>query len=251
MSSLIKKEIREHVFSRKGVWIFFAISILFSGLTYSFISVKELSLLAQVEVNMTFMKALIGISILISIILGSTMVSGEREQGTLESLLLTPLSKVKIILSKVVGILVFWLIISVISIPYFYALTYGANMLLTSLTYLYLIGLPMVISFSLLSLAFSSWIQSSKNATLLSIVLFLVTAIPMFLSTTIKKSGFAHLVDLMSPVSASMLTLKDWLVNRLSFFSIFMDSLPVLCFLGISIICLLYASKKMDFLGGE
>ena len=56
---------------------------------------------------MTFMKALIGISILVSIILGSTMVSGEKEQGPLESLLLTPLSKVKIILSKVVGILAF------------------------------------------------------------------------------------------------------------------------------------------------
>lgn len=247
MSSLIKKEIREHVFSRKGIWIFFAISILFSGLTYSFISVKELSLLAQVEVNMTFMKALIGISILVSIILGSTMVSGEREQGTLESLLLTPLSKVKIIFSKVVGILVFWLIISVISIPYFYALTYGTSMLFTILSYLYLIGLPLVVSFSLLSLAFSSWISSSKNATLMSIVLFLVTAIPMFLSTTMKKSGFAHLVDSLSPVSASMLTLKDWLVNKLSFFPIFIDSLPVLFFLGISIICLFYASKKMDF----
>ncbi|MGX2957889.1 ABC transporter permease [Peribacillus sp. JNUCC 23] len=251
MFSLIKKEIREHVLSRKGVWIFFAISILFSGLTYSFISVKELSLLAQVEVNMTFMKALIGISILVSIILGSTMVSGEREQGTLESLLLTPLSKMKVILAKVIGILAFWLIISIISIPYFYALTYGTKMLFTILAYLYLIGLPLVISFSLLSLAFSSWISSSKNATLLSIIVFLVTAIPMFLSTTMKKSGFAHLVDSLSPVSSSMLTLKDWLVNKLSTFTILMDSLPVLCFLIISIICLSYASKKMDFLGGE
>lgn len=251
MFSLIKKEVREHVLSRKGVWIFFAISILFSGLSYSFISVKELSLLAQVEVNMTFMKALIGISILVSIILGSTMVSGEREQGTLESLLLTPLSNVKIILSKVVGILVFWLMISIIAIPYFYALTFGTNMLFPILAYLYLVGLPLVISFSLLSLAFSAWISSSKNATLLSIVLFLVTAIPMFLSTTMKKAGFAHLVDTLSPVSASMLTLKDWLVNKLSTFSIFMDSLPVLCFLGISIITLIYASKKIDLLGGE
>ena len=67
----------------------------------------------------------------------------------------------------------------------------------------------------------------------------------MFLSTTMKKSGFAHLVDSLSPVSASMLTLKDWLVNKLSVFSIFMDSLPVFGFLVISIICLFYASKKM------
>lgn len=251
MFSLIKKEIREHVLSHKGVWIFFAIAILFSGLSYSFISVKELSLLAQVEVNMTFMKALMGVSILISIILGSTMVSGEREQGTLESLLLTPLSKVKIILAKVIAILFFWLMISIISIPYFYALTYGTNTLLIILAYLYLIGMPLVASFSLLSLAFSSWISSSKNATLMSIVLFLVTAIPMFLSTTMKKSGFAHLVDLLSPVSSSMLALKDLIVNKLGTYTILMDSLPVFFFFVISIICLFYASKKMDFLGGE
>lgn len=251
MNSLIVKEIKEHVFSRKGVWIFFAISLLFSGLSYSFISVKELSLLAQVEVNMTFMKALIGISILISIILGSTMVSGEREQGTLESLLLTPISKVKIILSKVLGILVFWFMISLISIPYFYALTYGTDLLFSVLAFLYVIGLPLVVSFSLLSLSFSSWISSSKNATLLSIVLFLVTAIPMFLSTTMKKSGFAHLVDILSPVSASMVAMKDWLVNKQGISTILVDSLPVMTFLIISMVCLLYASKKIDFLGDE
>ena len=251
MFSLIKKEIREHVISRKGMWIFFAISILFSGLTYSFISVKELSLLAQVEVTMTFMKLLIGISILFSIILGSTMVSGEREQGTLESLLLTPISKVKIIFAKVVGILVFWLLISFISIPYLFALTYGTNLLGTILLFMYVIALPLVMSFSLLSLAFSSWISSSKNATLLSIVLFLVTAIPMFLSTTMKKSGFAHLVDTVSPVSSSMLTMKDWLLNKLSVTTIMVDSLPVLAFFIIAVGCLLYASKKMSLLGGE
>ena len=116
---------------------------------------------------------------------------------------------------------------------------------------MYVIGLPLVMSFSLLSLAFSSWISSSKNATLLSIVLFLVTAIPMFLSTTMKKSGFAHLVDTMSPVSSSMLTMKDWLLNKLSVTTIMLDSLPVLAFFIIAVGCLLYASKKMSLLGGE
>lgn len=251
MLGLIKKEMKEHVLSRKGVWIYFAISLLFSGLAYSFISVKELSLLAQVEVNMTFIKVLIGISVLVSIILGSTMVSGEREQGTLESLLLTPLSKMKIIIAKVIGIVLFWLIISIISLPYFYALTYGTNMLPTVLTYLYLIAFPVVIGFALLSLAFSSWISSTKNATLLSIILFIVTAIPMFLSTTMKKAGFAHIVTKISPISTSMNAMKDLMVNKLGASALFIDVVPILIFVGLSIGLLVFASKKISFLGGE
>ena len=192
MFSLIKKEITEHVISRKGMWIFFAISILFSGLTYSFISVKELSLLAQVEVTMTFMKLLIGISILFSIILGSTMVSGEREQGTLRESIIDTDIKSENYFCK--GSWNFSVLVT--DFLHFHPLpfrTYVWNELLgTILIFMYVIALPLVMSFSLLSLAFSSWISSSKNATLLSIVLFLVTAIPMFLSTTMKKSGFAH-----------------------------------------------------------
>ena len=79
IAALIRKEIRENVLSKKSLWIYFAVALLFI-VSFSFVSVKELSLLAQVEVNMTFMKVVLGISILVSIIIGSTMYAGEREK---------------------------------------------------------------------------------------------------------------------------------------------------------------------------
>ena len=109
--------------SRKGLWIYFALSILLSAMAFSFVTFKELSLLAQVEVNMTFLKIVLGVGILISIIIGSTMISNEKEQGTLESLLLTPLSNLKIIRwLKRQPFVYFGLAFSLISLPYFLCL---------------------------------------------------------------------------------------------------------------------------------
>lgn len=250
-AALIRKEIKEHVLSKKGLWIFFAVTILFSGLAFSFISVKELSLLAQVEVNMTFMKVMIGLSTLVALVLGSTMYSSEKEQGTLESLMLTPLSRMEITGSKVIGILVFWLVISVLSLPYFYALALGTDLFPRVLAFLYLIAFPLVISFTCLSLAFSAWLSSTKNALMLSIVLFIVTAIPMFLSTTMKKVGFAHWFDRLSPISSSLLGMKDYFVNKLSVAIILMDVFPVVGFFLLAFGSLYYASSKLDFKGGE
>ncbi|WP_261808145.1 ABC transporter permease subunit [Paenibacillus sp. N3.4] len=114
MMALLHKELLEHLLSRKGLFILFIISVLYSLLAFSFISVKELSLLAQVEVNMTFLKLMLGVNSLVLIILGSTMISGEKEKGTLESLLLTPLSTLQIMISKLIAIILFWMVLMIL-----------------------------------------------------------------------------------------------------------------------------------------
>jgi hypothetical protein len=66
-----------------------------------------------------------------------------------------------------------------------------------------------------------------------------------------KKVGFAHLVDKSSPVSSSMLAMKDSFVNKLGFNAFVMDSLPVYIFFVIVLLLFIGASKKVNFLGGE
>jgi len=146
---LVKKETREHIFSKKGTGFLFVVAILLSILSFSFISVKELSLLDQPTVITTTFKLLLGINILVSMVLGSTMISGEKEKGTLESLLLTPLTKRKILTAKLLSILVFWIVITIVALPYFIVLSYGTNMLPMILFYMYVIGTLVVISFHL------------------------------------------------------------------------------------------------------
>lgn len=251
MMALLRKELREHLLSRKGLFIFFIISVLYSLLAFSFISVKELSLLAQVEVNMTFLKLMLGVNSLVLIILGSTMISGEKEKGTLESLLLTPLSKLKIMFTKLIAIILFWIVLMILSLPYIIALTAGTNLFPIVLLYILCNGTVFIISFSALSLAISAWLSSTKNTLMFSIILFVIAVIPMFLSTTMKKVGFAHLVDISSPVSSSMLAMKDAMVNKVGFGTLVMDGLPVYIFFCIVLFVFISASKKVSFLRGE
>jgi ABC-2 type transport system permease protein len=121
---LVKKETKEHIFSKKGLGFLFVVSLLLTVLSFSFISVKELSLLDQPTVITTTFKLLLGVNILVSMVIGSTMVSGEKERGTLESLLPTPLTKKKIIVGKLLAILVFWFILTLVALPYLFVLPF-------------------------------------------------------------------------------------------------------------------------------
>jgi ABC-2 type transport system permease protein len=220
-------------------------------MSFSFISIKELSVLAQIEVIMTLLQVVLGLSILISMILGSTLVAAEKEQGTLESLMLAPVSKQQIVLAKTVSILVFWLLISVLSLPYFYVLSMGTTLFSSILFFLFVVGTVLVIGFSGLSLIFSAMFTSSKNSALLSIILFLVSSIPFFLSTTNKKVGFAHAMETISPLSSGMKAMKDLLVNKAGTVTVLTDILPGLGFAAIVVIGLVIAGKKLHFIGGE
>ncbi|TXK74019.1 hypothetical protein [Paenibacillus sp. N3.4] len=137
------------------------------------------------------------------------------------------------------------------SLPYMIALTAGTNLFPIVLLYILCNGTVFIISFAALSLAISAWLSSTKNALMYAIILFVIAIIPMFLSTTMKKVGFAHLVDVSSPVSSSMLAMKDAMVNKVGFGAFVMDGLPVYIFFCIVLLVCIGASKKVSFLGGE
>ena len=79
------------------------------------------------------------------------MISNEKEQGTLESLLLTPLSNLKIMMVKRQLFCVFWFGVLLISLPYFFALTYGTQLLPTVFALILILGTLLVLGFSLFS----------------------------------------------------------------------------------------------------
>jgi ABC-2 type transport system permease protein len=251
MTRLIRKEIREQVLSLKGViWMALA-ALMFSGLSYSFITVKELSVLAQVEIINTFLKVVFGFGLLMTIISAAASVAGEKEQGTLESLLLLPLSKTRMVISKWLGAMVIWIVIAIIAVPYLLSLGYGTSLYGSIMLFVFVFGTITVGAFTAVALALSSLLQSSKNAIIVSVALFLVTALPAFLGTTIKKSGFGKVIDTVSPLAGTMKLMKDLLINKLSLLDAVLGSLSMLWFAAAAILFLGYAIKKLTLLGGE
>jgi ABC-2 type transport system permease protein len=248
---LIRKEVREQIFSLKGIlWLALA-SVMFSGLSYSFITVKEMSVLAQVEILITFLKVVLGFGLLMTLIVSAVSIAGEKEKGTLESLLLLPMSKLRLVFCKWLGAMTVWLVTAVIATPYLLALGKGASVYGAMLIFLFVFGTITVGAFAALALALSSMLQSSKNVLVLSIAVFLITSLPAFLGTSIKKTGFGKVIDTISSLSGAMNLLKDMVLNKLSLFTAVTNSISVLVFAAAAFIFLRFAARKLTLQGGE
>lgn len=249
--TIILKEIKENIFAMKGTLWLFVVALLFSGMSYSFVTVKELSLLAQTEVVVTMGKMILGVSLLISIILSSVSFSNEKEQGTIESVLLTPINSVQLAIGKLMGTLFMWFLILLVSIPYIVTLGHGTQIVLSMIKFIAIAGTMMIFIYSCFSISLSILMGSSKNAMITSIVFFLITAIPSFLSTTIKKVGFGMILNKLSPLSNATNLMKGIIINRQDLLSLTNYILPLIIYMIISYIFLVFVVKKYNFEGGE
>jgi ABC-2 type transport system permease protein len=248
---LFIKEIKENIASFKGLlWMMMA-TIMFSALTYSFITVKELSILAQASIISTFMQVVLGFGLLLTIIFAASSISNEKEQGTLESLLLTPLSKGKLVASKFMSILAIWLMIAIIATPYVITLAGGTSLQAVIILFLFGFATLFTASFTAFALALSSLLHSSKNAIMIAVAIFLIFALPAFLGTTVKKVGFGKIIDSISPLSGANNIMKDMFINKLSTSYILNDAISIIVFAVLALIFLRFATKKLTLLGGE
>lgn len=250
-SVIIRKEIKENFFAMKGFLWLTTVTILFSIMTFSFVSVKELSLMAQTEVMLTLGKLVIVISILITMILSSVSFSNEREQSTLESLMLTPVTGMQMAIAKLMGVFFMWIAIYTISIPYLLSLSFGTLLGFNLILIVLILGSIIIFIYSAISIGLSIIMGSSKNAMITSIIIFVISAVPYFLSTTMKKAGFGKFINMLSPLTNALDFMKNTIINRLDLLHTATNYIPLLICAVAAYIFLNIAVSKFSFEGGE
>ncbi|MBA4116436.1 MAG: ABC transporter permease subunit, partial [Rubrobacter sp.] len=112
------KESKESLYAVRGsVWAVIS-AIVLSLMSYLLLTDAELSLLDQSEMLYIVASLTVGLGLLVSSILAGDSVAGERERGTLEGLLLTPIGRGPLVLGKIGAVLAAWLLVFAISAPY-------------------------------------------------------------------------------------------------------------------------------------
>lgn len=249
--TIFKKEVKETLFAMEGIIWFVVVAVLFSVLCLAIVSVKELSLMAQTEIIMTFAKLALGVGVCISVILASVSFSHERETDTLEALLLTPITKFQLVVGKLSSTWVMALGVYLIAIPYLGALAYRTGATITAIALLFIMGLIATIAFSMIAFGISILLGNSKNAIITSIIVIVLTAIPSFLSTTTKKAGFAMILNKISPVSNTFNFMKEIIINKQGVPALVPLLIPIIVFLILSALFLAYSANHMNYKGGE
>jgi len=228
MSDIFTREIKGTFYSWKGAAWIVACSVVFSCVSYLLLTDKELSLLDQGEMLFMLTEVIIVLGLILSTVTASTILSGEREAGTLETLLLTPVSPLRIAAEKVFSVFALWLILFTVSLPYIIVVASGTGLTAPAIFYTGLYGSVLVLGISLVSVTISA-IANSKTSLLSSLTLVLVLLAPaLFFATSLKNNSFGIAIERINPVSQAFNSLDNVLVDNTTAFIHQISYLPAL-----------------------
>jgi ABC-2 type transport system permease protein len=197
------QECRDLWVSGRGPVLVFAYSVLLSVVTYLAATNQILNFLEQREsVNLTLQVA-VAVGVLLTLVVSADSISGERERGTLESLLLTPVSRGAIVLGKLVASLSLWFATFLVSVPYVAVLGRGVNVVGQALLLGLVVGTLLAVALAVIGLLISA--ASNSNRVSLAVGLFLLLA--LFAPTQLPAMPTSSVGDLLiriNPVSAGM-----------------------------------------------
>ncbi len=199
---VLGQELRDLWLGGRGLILGFGFSVLLSVIAYLTATNRALNFLEQREtVNLTVQVA-VAAGALLTLLAAADAVSGERERGTLESLLLTPVSRLDLTAGKLAAALSLWLTAFAITIPYVWFLGRGVGIAGDALGAGVVVGTLLAICMASLGILVS--IFSSSNRVSLSLSLFLLLALfaPTQLPSSAQRGWAGELLLRLNPVTA-------------------------------------------------
>jgi ABC-2 type transport system permease protein len=197
-----RQELRDLWFSGRGLPLALAFSVLVSVITYLAASGRTLNFLEQHEaVNLTLQVA-VAVGALLALVTTADAISGERERGTLEALLLTPVARGHLAAGKLLAGITVWLAALAVTAPYIWFLGHGVGAVGDALAAGLTVGTLMAVALASLGLTISA--LSDTNRLSLSIGLFALLALfaPTLLPTGAQQSWFGELLMRVNPLTA-------------------------------------------------
>jgi ABC-2 type transport system permease protein len=120
-----RQEGRDLWINGRGPLLMFAFSVLLSVVTYVTASNLVLNFLEQREAVNLVLQVAVAVGVLVALVVSADGISGERDRGTLENLLVAPVSRRAILAGKFVAALSVWFAAFAVAIPYVWVLADG------------------------------------------------------------------------------------------------------------------------------
>ncbi len=198
------QEIRDLWIGGRGLPLTIAYSLLLSVITYLVATNTALNFLEQREsVNLTLQVG-VAVAALLVLLAAADAISGERERGTLESLLLAPAPRVDLVAGKGLAVLTLWGVALLVAVPYVWFLGRGVGVVGLALANGLLVGLLLGLFLVGLGLLVSTF--SSSNRLSLSVSFFILIALfaPTQLPSGAQGSWAGDLLLRIDPMSSGL-----------------------------------------------
>lgn len=210
---VLERELLQIWVAGRGLALCFGFSVLVSSLAYLAATNEALNFLEQREsVNLVVQVGVI-VGALLTVLAAADAISGERERGTLESLLLTPVSRRQLVGAKLLAALSLWLAAYLILVPYAWFLARDLGIVGTALVASFVAGTLLAVCLASAGLIVS--LYASSNRVSLSVSLFTLIALfaPTQLPGSARQGWLADLLLHVNPVTSAERFLNRVLIS--------------------------------------
>jgi ABC-2 type transport system permease protein len=208
-----EQECRDVWTSGRGLILLFLFSVLLSAVTYLTSTNLALNFLEQRESVNLVLQFAVAVGVLATLVVSADGISGERERGTLETLLVTPVSRRSIIAGKLIAALTLWFATFGISIPYLWVLGREVGILGAALAVGFCVGTILAIGLGSIGLLISGASNSNKTSIVASIFLLLILFAPTQLPSGLPQGWFFEALLRANPVASGLTYISSLLVQ--------------------------------------
>ncbi len=166
--------------------------------------------------EMVFLTVLSAISfgVLLSLVVGADSISGERERGTLEPLLLSPASRRQIVFAKFVAAVSPWPVALLLALPYVMVLGQGDTILGPAMLWSLGLGTLLAMAFGGFGMLVSMWSRSNRTSLFVCLLVYLFFLIPTQFPGQAQKGGLGYAFQQVDPMQATSEFLEKFIVNN-------------------------------------
>jgi ABC-2 type transport system permease protein len=199
---VLDQELRDLWVGGRGLVLALGFSLLLSVVAYLVATNQALNFLEHRETVNLVLQVAIAVGALLTLLAGADAVSGERERGTLESLLLTPASRLGLTAGKLLAALSLWVAAFVITLPYVWFLGRGVGIVGDAVVTGAVVGTLLALSLASLGLLISVFSTSNRVSLSASLLLLLALFTPTQLPSAAQKGWVGDLLLRIDPVTA-------------------------------------------------
>jgi ABC-2 type transport system permease protein len=198
------REIRDQWLSGRGLAIMCAYAVLLSFTVYVAAVNESLTFLEQRESLGLVLKTAVTVGGLLVVLWCADAVSGERERGTLESLLLTPVSRRALVVGKGVSALTLWFAAFAVAVPYLWVLGRGVSRWAEVVVAGFVVGTLLALFLGGLGLLVSIWTGSQRLSLAISLFLLLALHAPALLPPNSLRGWAGDLLRSLDPFTGGL-----------------------------------------------
>jgi ABC-2 type transport system permease protein len=212
-SVVAERELRDLWLAGRGLLILLAYTILLSVTSYLVAANQALNFLEQREAVSLTLQVAVAVGALLVLLGAADSVSGERERGTLESLLLSPAPRRALIIGKAVAALSLWAAAWVVSVPYVWYLGRGVGVVGVALVSSLAVGSLLALFLAGYGLIISTIVSSNRLSLSVSLFTLLALYAPTQMPTAVQNSWIGDLLLRVDPFTAGLRYLGKLIIN--------------------------------------